>query len=364
MNKEHVISDQLLDEAIVALSANAHWIAYNTIPYFLKSGDMYFFKSSGEAHEFSDNNISEYDNYRVLHISSIEELLKRIQYEEVLETEIFNSNLSIMNEKNFEYLKDNIKYMGFGENLNQSLEENLRQGKSDFSLYNSTEVNRKPFEVALNFRKSDNSDMYFFNSYRANLELSNGKRVEQTFYLNRGKGVTAKEAYNLLQGRAVLKELSNKEGEAYKAWIQLDFSKKDKHNNFEVQQFHEKYGYDLRQTLSKFPIAELTDPEKEKALLHSLQKGSIQSVSIQKNGRVEKMFVEANPRYKTITLFDENFKRLHSKDVAQYICHTPERFDDKQAHSKEVKQSAKPTNSNEDVDVSKKKTSHKRKLSL
>jgi hypothetical protein len=58
------------------------------------------------------------------------------------------------------------------------------------------------------------------------------------------RGDAAKEAYNLLEGRAVFKELSNKVSEPLKAWIQLDFDNKGKNNNKEVRQYHEKYGYD------------------------------------------------------------------------------------------------------------------------
>ena len=159
-----------------------------------------------------------------------------------------------MDEKNFEYLKDNIKYMGFGEGLSQQLENNLKQGKEEFNLNFKTEVNKKPFGAELHFRKSENTDMYFFNSYKASLQKTNGENVDQTFYLNKGKGVTAKEAYNMLEGRSVFKELANKEGVPYKAWMQLDFGNKDKHNNHEVKQFHENYGYDVKAAVSKFPL--------------------------------------------------------------------------------------------------------------
>ena len=239
MNQEHVISDEILKEAQAAFSSKEYWIAYNTIPYFLESGDMYFFKDREEATEFSENNISEYDSYAVIYSRSVDELLRQIPYGEKITEQLSNStNLSIMNEKNFEYLKDNLKYMGFGEKQNETLEQQLKEGKDSFQLTFNADVNKKPFEATLQFRKSDNSDMYFFNSYQATLERSNKEKVEQTFYLNKGKGVTAKEAYNLLEGRAVHKELSNKAGEPYKAWIQLDFDSKDKNNNHEVNQYH------------------------------------------------------------------------------------------------------------------------------
>lgn len=223
-----------------------------------------------------------------------------------------------MNDKNFEYLKDNIKYLGFGEKQYEALEGHLKEGKETFQLNYSAEVNKKSFEAVLNFRRSDSSDMYFLNSYQATLERSNGEKMEQAFYLSKGKGVTAKEAYNLLEGRAVFKELTNKEGEPYKAWLQLDFKNKDKNNNYEVSQFHENYGYDLKAALGKYSIMEMDGGEKEKALLQSLQKGNIQSVSIEKDGQDSKVFIEANPQFKTVTIYDGHMKRMQKEELGQY----------------------------------------------
>ena len=107
------------------------------------------------------------------------------------------------------------------------------KGRQEFQLHYKTEINKKPFEASLNFRKSDSSDMYFFNNYHASLEKNNGEKVDRTFFLNKGKGITSKEAFNLLDGRAVHKDLVTKEGQPYKAWTQLDFENKDKNNNYE-----------------------------------------------------------------------------------------------------------------------------------
>jgi len=310
MKDEHVISDELLEAAQASFQKGEHWIAYNRSPYFLDKEDMYFFKSSDEAHEFSSNNISDYDNFQVIHANSINELLKRIPYGENLNKLINNKNLSIMNEQNFEYLKDNIKYMGFGEKQHDVLQQHLQEGKEGFQMAFTSEVNKKPFEAVLQFRKSDNSDMYFLNSYHASLERRNGEKMEQTFYLNKGKGVTAKEAFNLLEGRSVFKELTNKAGEPYKAWMQLDLDNKDKNNNHEVKQFHENYGYDLKTAVGKFAVSELDGGEKEKSLMQSLQKGNIQSVSVGVNGESQKIFIEANPQYKTVNLYNDKMQRL------------------------------------------------------
>ena len=219
-----------------------------------------------------------------------------------------------MNTENFQYLTDNLKYMGFGENLKADLERNMNEGKNEFQLKYSGQINQKPFEASLNFRKSASSDMYFFNNYHASLVKNNGVKEEQTFFLNKGKGVTSKEAYNLLDGRAVQKDLITKEGQPYKAWIQLDLGKKDLNNNNEIKQFHENYGFDLKASLEKFPILDLKDPEKGKALMQSLQKGNIQFVNMEREGKSNAVFIEADPQFKKVNLYDTDMK-LISKDA-------------------------------------------------
>ncbi|KAA9038690.1 hypothetical protein FW778_14175 [Ginsengibacter hankyongi] len=392
MNEEHIISDDVLDKIAVAIGRGNNRMAYNNSLYFIDASDVYLFENKDSAYEFADNNVSDSDRYVVMYASSIADVLRKIPYGQSLNKEISNSdanglynrdgnaftdalidhieqlqlsnnkNTNVMNEQNFEYLKDNIKYMGFGEGLTDELENNVKQGKAEFSLNFKTEVNKKPFEAELHFRKPDNSEMYFFNSYRASLQKSNGENVDQTFYLNKGKGVTAKEAYNMLEGRSVLKELSNKDNVPYKAWVQLDFDNKDKHNNHEVKQFHENYGYDVKAAVSKYAVADLNDPEKEKALIQSLQKGNIQSVSIEKEGVVQKMFIEANPQFKSVNLYDGQMRRVMKEGLDQYKAVGQEQGKEaKQDQKKDVKEEIKkaPSQKAQELNNSKKKTTRK-----
>jgi hypothetical protein len=334
MNTRHVIADEVLDATITALSKGEHWMAYNGSLYFIDVKDVHFFKEKQEALDFASDNYSDHDRFNTIQVDSVEDVLRKVRFSDIFneekiqyvsaqkENNISSSlNQTKMNTENQTYLKDNIKYMGFGEKQNEALEQHLMEGKESFQLTINTEVNKKAFEATLNFRKSDNSDMYFFNSYHANLQRSNGEKKEQTFYLHKGKGVTAKEAYNLLEGRSVHKELTNKAGVAYKAWIQLDFDKKDKNNNFEVKQYHENFGYDVKAAVGKYAVAELDGGEKEKALIQSLQKGNIQSVTIEKDGATHKMFIEANPQYKSVHLYDGQMKMVQKEVLEQYQSH-------------------------------------------
>lgn len=349
MKNEHPLSDEVLAKAELALRAGKEYMAYNNSLYFIDQSDIHFFASRIEANIFAADNISDHDRFHVLHFNSIPDLLAQIPYGEQFnqsplhdpdqnglynregnaftdalidhfETTQYSKQLNsnIMNQENLQYLSDNLKYMGFGETLKADLEKNLQEGKPEFKLEFFNEIGNKGFEASLQFRKSDATDMYFFNNYQATLHRSNGEDVSQTFYLNKGKGVTAKEAFNLLDGRAVHKELLNKEGQPYKAWLQLDFDNKDKHNNFEVKQYHENYGYDLKASVAKYAVAELNDPEKAKALFQSLEKGNIQAVTIEKDGNSQRMFLEADPQFKKVTLYDGNLKMVARESLDQY----------------------------------------------
>jgi len=135
--------------------------------------------------------------------------------------------------------------------------------------------------------------------------------VTQTFYVDKGKGFTADQAANLIQGRAVYRDdMANVAGITYKAWVKLDMdTAKDRHQNFYTNQYHDpSYGFNLANTLDKFNIKELNDPAKKEALETSLKNGNRPLITTVKDGQEVKMFIEAVPRYSQINLYQENGK--------------------------------------------------------
>jgi hypothetical protein len=121
---------------------------------------------------------------------------------------------------------------------------------------------------------------------------------------------TAPYAYNLLDGRAVNKDLVNKDGNLYNAWVQLDFKETALNGNFKFKQFSEKYGFDLEKSIAKLPIKELSDQTDKARLLESLGKGNRQAVTLSSNGSDQKVFIEANPQFKAVIVYDQNDRRL------------------------------------------------------
>jgi hypothetical protein len=220
-----------------------------------------------------------------------------------------------MNAKNLEFLKEGIKYLGFGEGLNNKLTEEVNSQKNEFQLRTENQYGKDKVSYALDFKKSDQSDMYFFNKYTATMPgPENGEDKAQTFFIKKNSGVTAKEAYNLLNGRSVNKDLTNQEGEKYNAWLQIDWNQKDNNGNHKFKMIHEAYGFKLESTLAKHPIKELNDPTSKDRLMQSLERGNLHQVTFTKGDKEEKMFIEANPQFKSINLYDGNLKKVFQEN--------------------------------------------------
>ncbi|QRY55587.1 hypothetical protein [Sphingobacterium siyangense] len=219
-----------------------------------------------------------------------------------------------MNQKNLEYLQEQVKYTGFGEGLSDEIRTKIEGGEEKFTVWHEAEFGKDKVDAVLFFSKSKESDMYFFNKYDMALaKEGETEKLAQTFYINKGNNITLKEAYNLMEGRAVNKNLTSAGGELYNTWLQLDFKQADDRGNFKLRHFNEKFGYDLEAALAKHPIKELSDESHKKELMASLKKGNLQSVTLVKDGAEKKHYIEATPQYKSITIYDENRQRLDSR---------------------------------------------------
>jgi len=74
-----------------------------------------------------------------------------------------------MNEKNFEYLKEQVKYTGFGDALENNLRVSLQKQLPEFHLSHQAKFGNDTVNATLHFKRSDQSDLYFFNQYSLKL---------------------------------------------------------------------------------------------------------------------------------------------------------------------------------------------------
>lgn len=217
-----------------------------------------------------------------------------------------------MNQKNFDYLKDQVKYSGFGEGLEQQLSEHIKRQEPEFSLQHQATYGKDEISTTLYFKKSETTDMYFFNKYEVSLKDEKlPEPLRQTFYMNRVNNFTHKETYNLLKGRAVNKNLVSKDGQAYNAWVELNLAPAD-NGSFKQRKYSEGYGFELSKALAKLPLKELTDIRDKDRLVEGLKKGNIQPVTyITEDNKELKGFVKANPQFKNASLYDLQMQRVH-----------------------------------------------------
>ena len=235
-----------------------------------------------------------------------------------------------MNENNLEYLQNTLKYLGFGDSLNADLKESISHAPEGFKIQSPTKEMPDPakrYEAGfgdkmtylLSFSKSKETDMYFFNSYEATLKRADTKDViSQTFYINKGKGVTAKESYNLLSGRAVNKDVVLKSGEKANLWLKLDFTEHTPEKGYKIDPYGKNYGFSLKETVDKFNILNMEKPGFKDQLLKSLERGNLHEVSFMKNGKETTGFVTANPHFKTLDFYDKDLSQVYSKAIDRH----------------------------------------------
>lgn len=244
-----------------------------------------------------------------------------------------------MNTENLSYLQKQLLNMGFGEKLNEELEKNIKSGKKEFTLNTDQEYNRQAVDYLLHYKAGD--DRVFFNKYDASLR---DKEMQQTFYINKGSGITAKEAYNLMEGRSVYKQLENLENEKYHAWIVIDKENKAENGNYKLRTFTDGWNYKPERAIDKLNIVGINEDGAREKLMKSLEKGNRHQVTAIKDGKEVKLFLEANPSEHRLNLTNwkgESQQLDHYKKAEQQ---NEQKNDHKQAQNQEdapVKKQAK-----------------------
>lgn len=116
-----------------------------------------------------------------------------------------------------------------------------------------------------------------------------------------------KEAYNLLQGRSVLKRHVTRAGREYLSWMQLDFEYTDSKGDYCWMVFP-KRGFNVRAALrnafrAKFGGRRL-DLSRLDKLAKSLEQGNREVITMQYGPRTKFFSIEANPKDRRIKITD------------------------------------------------------------
>lgn len=238
-------------------------------------------------------------------------------------------------ELNTHALKGDIRRMGFSD-LFEKADSKIRQGHDSFTIpisYFVDDHHRMDHQVS--FASNGNGE-YHINGFEATLH--NQKRpsdVKRQFFAHEGShSIDADQAYQLLCGRSV---------ESDGKWVQLDFNDRDEKGNFRIRDYRTGPQYDLIEKLKELPLKPIS-PEEEKKIVENLKAGERTSVSFSMDGVEKRFYIEANPQFRNITIYDE-----HSKKIAMNNMET--KFNDLEVVHKIQKMHEKSSNKRAGVKV-------------
>ena len=241
------------------------------------------------------------------------------------------TNVQQLSEKQFtqlNYLKNQVKYLGMGESekLHKDLENAILSPEKDVNVpveYNNPDKLMRGNTISFNLHigKGEQGGI-FLNSYTANLTMKNGEERTQSFKVQKENNITAKEAINLLEGRAVKIEhdkVDKETGEISKteSFIKLKLKdEKTEYGNYKYEWYNKGYGVDVDDIMKKSNLVFADDTQRERTKKH-LEKGNITEVSFVHDKKEIKGFAVLNPQYKQLNLYDNGMNRLNTNKPIQ-----------------------------------------------
>ena len=224
-----------------------------------------------------------------------------------------------------EYLKNQLKYLGFGEGekLYKDLEKGINSKNQQFEIKTTSDkvLSGNKADFTLKFNKTDSGGV-FLNSYHARLMNEKNEEISHNFPVNRENTFTAKEAINLLEGRSVKIEFHNpKSDQQETAFVQFNFDEpKTEKGNYLFQNFYKNYGVETDKIVEKSNLI-FDKPEYKENTIKSLEKGSVVKVKFNMNDQVIEGKAILDPQNRNLKLYDSDMNRINTNKPLEGIDH-------------------------------------------
>jgi len=204
-------------------------------------------------------------------------------------------------ERNFNSLNEEVQRIGFPD-LSEKLKNLIDKEQENFSIPLSYYLNEKEkITHTLLFSKNAEGRLEL-DGFKSSLQNNSAPEDSREYYFKNGleNNFKVNEAYNLLSGRSV---------EHNQSWFQLDFNDQDASGSYHLKEFRNEYAYDLEKTLKAIPLKISSQYEMEK-LKHALRQGDSVSAVLVKNGRENQIYIEANPQFRSLNIYDQHFRKI------------------------------------------------------
>jgi hypothetical protein len=189
---------------------------------------------------------------------------------------------------NFHDLKKQMVDLGFGEVFAESLWLEMQKGVPKITFPYRTLIDEHVVGCELQFSKMANGN-YFFNQYRIDVsgitdDLGNFAHRSQTipveYYDTANKSCSVQEAYNLLNGRWVFKDVAYPDGLYYKDWMRYDPSTVTLSGNSRIELLGKNRSFDLDGAIKELPIVKFGQHNCFEEFKRSLEQGNKEEATI------------------------------------------------------------------------------------
>ncbi len=239
-----------------------------------------------------------------------------------------------MDSKVLSFNENQLKKSGFGEALTAELKAKMEQKVPLIEHRFQKEYDGDRLEVTLYLKKSSISDYYSLKKFDLQLQKEGlVHTVKHTFYItdtnfgtNQIKAqhikdenrYTLKEAYNLLAGRSVYKNLINNDGKQEHAWVKLNLKDESLNSNPENRLFDIKYGFDLEKIINSYSIKGLEYERLKQSLMQSLQSGNIKKVIFVGHGKQEEqLYISPNIALGSLNVYNKHKQPLSTSELLE-----------------------------------------------
>jgi hypothetical protein len=224
-----------------------------------------------------------------------------------------------MNENSYDYVKNQLLYLGFGEEIAQPLRVKMEQTLVEFTLPHTRRFGQDEMHSVLHFSKGDQKDMTFFNRFDTTLKQVGRDELTQTFFVGKEYNYTLQERYNMMDGRGVYREQPvmrpvnergetkmKPTGETYIAWKVLNFKESDSYGNFMPRTLF----WNHQKEVEKYPIKGIEENYDKQRLIAGLEKGNKVDVILIKDGIEIPAKMVANPKMARLDFYDSDGQSL------------------------------------------------------
>jgi len=216
---------------------------------------------------------------------------------------------------------NHLDYLGFPKTHEQEIKDKISSDPGKFEIDGKVKfpnyAKEKDMDYTIYFKKFERQDMYHPYMYRAEFE---GEQRSQMFRIVEDAAFTTRDAFNLLNGRAVHKMVIDHSDRKMKPfWFKLDLSAKDVHGNYPVNRIsvpaHELV---IATQLEKQNVEEMKNPLKRVNIILSLYQGNTEAVTIPRQSGKETVYAMVDPLQKSVRLYSGEGKEI---DKAKSMSH-------------------------------------------